>query len=204
MEYHPFAARLTSPYNDIEEFGQGTFVATENAVDFTGDFIPLLPLGSSACIDWVHGDETAASFCGVTYLSSPGLLRIVEVPAGTLEKYRPLFAQNTSLPAAATPLRGGPRATAPRPAPARIIYLSAARMALLCGDIAQPGQSLLIDAEVDFLTLRRLAVQVEQRIFLQRGQVLLHCSIPPASNDNIIALSAYSARLDQLEKRPDT
>lgn len=45
MEYYPFPALLTSTYNSVREYGLAT-PGPSGCVDFTSEFVPLLPLGA--------------------------------------------------------------------------------------------------------------------------------------------------------------
>lgn len=194
MKYYPFPARLRSGYNGICEYGEGRAVHGDDAVDFSGEFVPLLPLGTPAEVDWIFGEGVVATFPGTVYLSSPTLARVVDVPPALARAARETFRQNTRISAAAAP------ADAPgEPFPVTIIYLSPTAVTLQTARQVEEGSSLVLNAEVDFLTLDGLALQVRQRLALRRGDTLLICDVPPAGDANLIALSAYSARLDHLD-----
>ena len=193
MEFHPFPARLFHLQYGVTTYGQARFVLRDRALDFTDEFVPLLPLGSQASVAWVQGDSIPMEFAGEVYLSSPDFVRITGVGRELFAAAAPLFAQNISFPCRLSAARGEP------PAAATAIYLSPGRVTLLTGLETQPGQALWLDAEIDFLTLRRLRLTVEQRHLLRRGQYLTVCGVQPASNENLIALNAFSARLDKLE-----
>lgn len=193
MDYCAFPALLESDYNHISEYGQGRIAQTGDAIDFSAGFIPLLPLGTTASINWIFGTRLVVAFSGKVYLSSPSLLRLVDISSHILDATRPIFAANTRLPARVTPAGSGGKSIA-----ADIIYLSRHAITLrLMGTTPQEAQ-LLLDCEVDFLTLHSLALQVQQLVPLRKQETLLLCKPGPYSDENLIALSAYSARLEQL------
>lgn len=194
MEYHPFPARLTAGYNHTCVMGQGRLVPGQNAVEFTGDFIPLMPLNTAAKIEWLLGETTLADFTGRVYLSSPQLLRLVEVDPAVLAAHRPVFAVNTQLAAG---LRFAQKDGAPTAG--EVLYLSQKAITLCSTLPAAEGDALLLDVEVDFLTLDALPLVVQRRVPLRRMETLLLCSVPRPDDANFIALSAYAARLEQLE-----
>ncbi len=198
MNYQPFFARLRTSYNDICEYGSGTFGSDADVVDFSGDFVPLIPLGTPATIEWMLGEQAIASYEGQVYLSSPTLLRIVQADTELTRPARTILATNTKLLAEIIPLHSGEYARVHRPAAAQIVYLSQTHITLRCSDILKENQRLLLGVEVDFLTLHQLALQVQHRILMRRGEALFICEVQHCSNDNLIALSAYSARLEQL------
>lgn len=193
MEFHPFPARLFHLQYGVTTYGQARFVLRDNALDFMDEFVPLLSLGSQASIAWVQGDSIPMEFTGEVYLSAPDFVRVTGVDGAQFATAAPLFAQNISFPCRLSAARGEPAV------PATAIYLSPGRVTLLTGLQAQPGQALWLDAEIDFLTLRRLRLSVQQAHLLRRGQYLTVCEVPPAGNDNLIALNAFSAKLEKLE-----
>lgn len=192
MEYYPFPAQLCAPYNDTQEYGQAVVSPGDNAVDFTADFIPLMPLGTQACVDWMLGTRSVERLEGHVYLSSPGLVRVVDIDSERIGRLRRTFAINTDIPAHVSAAEGG------RPVPATILYLSRRRLTLQLSDASVVGPQLILNAEVDFLTLSDMALQVRQQVLLRRQDILLLCDIPPGSNENLIAHSAYLSRLEQL------
>lgn len=200
MEYYPFPALLRSGDNTVQEFGQATIVAGDNALDFTGDFVPLLPLGTAASLEWVLGERVLASFYGRVYLSSRELLRIVEIEPAHLEKERQIFATNTRISATyfvgtkpplgkVTPLQG------------TILALAKQAITLRVDEYIAPGQTVLLSAEIDFLTLRHLPLLVEKRVLLRRDEALLLCRVLPTNDDNQIGMATYSAKLAAAEKK---
>lgn len=199
MEYFSFPARLRSAYNTISEYGTAQVSARENAIEFSGEFVPLLPLGTEAVVDWILGERTLVSFEGQTYLSSPTRLLLVDVDAELIEAAKATFAINTHLPAKARSAEA-PRGAAKTPAyPAEIVYLSADFMTLRTKAAGKLKGRLLLDCEVDFLTLCDQPVLVRRQVTSSRSDALLLCDVLPSSNDNRIALSAYASKLEQLD-----
>lgn len=199
MEFLPFPARLRAEYNDIVEYGEARVAGDEDAVDFTSDFVPLVPLGTGAGIEWLLGKTVVKAYTGHTYLSSAQLLRLTGVDPEAVRDTRSLFATNISMPATLALLDARGRPTAP--AAVKVVYLSQRSLTLQVPLPVEPGGRLLLDAEVAFLTLRGLALQVRTRVTLLKSQSLLLCDIPPMGDENMIALSAYAARLETLEGR---
>ncbi len=197
MEFYPVPARLQAGYNGASATGLATVMEDENALEFTGEFIPLLPLGAPATVDWTYGQRVLASFSGTVYLSSPGLVRLVGLDAALVETARATFAMNTRLPCVLTVRQGesGGRAAA-----AEILYLSTDTVTLHHHGAVAPGETVWVSAEVDFLTLRELPLLVQREIALRRDDELLLCGVPGLqTNENFIALSAYSARLEKWD-----
>ncbi len=200
MNFHPFPALLCSCDNTVQEFGSATIAAHDNAIDFTGEFVPLLPLGTQASLRWMLGNKCLAEFHGCVYLSSRELLRIVDLEEDTLESVRKIFRSNVQLSAQ---IISAEKAgfTKPQYSSGEIIYLSTKHFTIKAGEYFSAGDKLFLSAEVDFLTLHNLPLQVEQRVLLRRNEALLLCSVLPAGDDNFIALSAYSAKLEEIEKK---
>lgn len=194
MDFLPFPARLCSGYNNVEEYGTAQVADGEDAVDFTSTFIPLLPLGSQAVVEWVLGQNLVQAYAGRVYLSSPGLLRLVGLEPQLAADTRSLFATNIQMPATVLPPKAAPM-------PARVVYLGLKHLTLQVPEPVEPGGRMLLNAEVDFLTLRQLPLQVRTRVTLRKSQSLLLCDIQGPGNENLIALSAYVARLEKLPGR---
>ena len=197
MEFLPFPARLCSDYNQIEEYGQAQVFFQNDAIDFTSEFIPLLPLGASATVEWLLGSQVVQTYRGTVYLSSAGLLRLIHVPENLIADTRTLLASNLTIPVSMV-LPGEPAA----PVQGQAIYLTAHHATVLTPVPSAPGTRLLMDAEVDFLTLRKLPLQVRTRVILRKSQSLLLCAVQNTNTENRIALSAYVARLEKLPNRP--
>ena len=196
MEFYPFPAQLRAGYNNVDVPGQASVMEREDAVEFTGDFIPLLPLGETAAVDWAYGERALVTFEGQVYLSSPRLLRLVGVDKRLAEAARATFAMNTRMPCLLTVRQKG---QGPVQYPAEILYLSGDSFTLHVKYEILPEQTVYLSAEVDFLTLRDLPLYVRRVIALRRGDDLLLCEPQSRfSDENRIALSAYSARLEQL------
>lgn len=197
MDYLSFPAHLVAPYNDIQEYGEGHLGAGGDAVDFGSDFVPLVPLGSKASIQWIYAGREIAAYEGKVYLSTPTLLRIVDVDEPLVVRARGIFASNTRLPGL---VREG--ADAP-PRSVEVLYLSLGMVKLHAPFQSPVGLRLLLDVEVDFLTLRGLSLQVRQTVPLRKDENLLLCEVERSGNDNYIALSTYSNRLDRIGRAED-
>lgn len=203
MEYYPFPALLTAGYNNTKEYGQGILVQTENAIDFISDFVPLLPLGTPATIHWVRGEHTVYSYSGRVYLSSAGLLRLVEVSAALLAPARTTLAVNSHIPGTVALVRRD-SSTAPEKLQrhaVEILFLTNSVLKLHGSDYIPEGQQLLLSSEADFLPLTNLPLMVSERILLRRADALLICEVIEGNNENFVALSTYAARLTAAEER---
>ncbi|MGD9560460.1 MAG: hypothetical protein AB7V55_07635 [Oscillospiraceae bacterium] len=199
MEYLPFPALLETDYNQVREFGTAHVVADDAAVDFVGEFVPLVPLGTRAVVHWITGNTTTDSFAGEVYLSSPSLLRIVRVNAEQVAFLRLIFAANTHLPATVQPASDRTAARKGTAVPMELLYLSPDAIKLRTAAVFEAGQRLLLNVEVDFLTLANLPLVVRRQVFLRRQDALLLCAVESSSEENLIALSAYNARLEHLD-----
>ncbi len=193
MEYIPFPATFTSDYNDIRLHGKGIVSGEENAIEFFGDFIPLIPLGSVATVEWITGQNVMAGFSGHVYLSSQNLVRIINVEKEAIAAMRAIFASNTRFKVQICPQNIVPSQNIV----ADMVYLSTDFICLLAQCNARENDELSLSAEVDFLTLHDLPLRIARRVPLRRGETLLLCDVLPTDNANFIALSAYSARLDR-------
>ncbi len=196
MTFLPFPALLRSSYNMIHEYGYAALSADGDAVEFRGDFVPLIPLGHSATIQWVLGGNVLATFEGNVYLSSSTLLRLVDVDKKALATIGRLLASNTSLPGTLTPAENG--LPTQQDFYAEIVYLSMRRIKLLTGLELAPQSNLFLHANVDFLTLDHLGLQVEEQTPLNKDSYLTLCSVVSGGDDNFVTLSAYVAKLTLL------
>lgn len=195
MRYHLFPALLRSAYGNTSQYGTARLSPNGAAIDFGADFIPLLPLGTAVSVSWVYGQTVVAEYTGKTYLSCATMLRMVEIDPALLAPTRDILASNTSLPGLVRPAAGQGAAL-----DVTVSYLSAKTIRLLTACPAGENTTLLLDVEVDFLTLRGLALTVRRQVPLRRGEIILVCRVPPAGPENQIALTAYAARLEQLDE----
>lgn len=203
MEYYPFPALLQSAYNGTSVFGRGTISQTENSINFTSEFIPLLPLGAKAQIEWISGDKTLYTYQGQVYLSSPNLLRLVDIDGALLAPARTVLAVNTRIEATVAAVERGVRHPPEKTArlTARILFLTNSAIKLLCGSYMAQGQQLLLSSQADFLPLNDLPLLVSSRILLRPQEALLLCEVLAGGDENFIALSAYAARLTAAAER---
>ncbi len=196
IEYYPFPAVLKTGYNDIEEHGTAQVAAYGNAINFYGDFVPLVPLGHEAAIHWILGDKTLASFAGSVYLSSAKMLQLVDVDEERLATARTLFITNTRLPALVAPAQR-PKA---EKRPVEILYLSMGLVKLLTRDNIEEKTELHLFTHVDFLTLHALEIRVRKRIIFGKEETLLLCEVDGLSRENYVAMSTYVAKLEKKNR----
>lgn len=197
MKYYPFPAILHCSYDDSRTYGKATLTGAETAIEFTGDFIPLFPLGSPACIEWVLGNRVLERLEGEVYLSSPKFMRLVDVDKAAIRRLQELFASNVRF-SAQVEVSGNRPGTPGCMYPVDVLYISSGVISLLCAFDFKENQTLLMCAEVKFLTLDRQPLVVRRRVQLRRGEVLLLCEVQPSTDDNTISLSAYASRLEQI------
>lgn len=197
MTYYPFPAILHASYDDSQTFGEATVSANENAIEFSGGFIPLLPLGSEATVNWVLGNKSLVQFSGTVYLSTGNFMRLVGVDARLVEAARALFAINVRFAATVSPAApAGPLGQGRLPV--QVLYLSSQFITLLARHDYDERQPLLLHAEVPYLTLASQPLTIRRKAPLRRNETLLLCDVHPSNNDNTIALSAFAARLEQI------
>lgn len=194
MEYLTFPARLQAPYNNILEYGDGSLDAGGSAIHFLADFVPLVPLGAPARIEWLYADRVVTAYEGSVYLSTPTMLRLVDVDEALVARAQGIFASNTRLPGLAR--RSGKELPA---FPVEALYLSVGMVKLSSPVPVEVDEKLSLHVEVDFLTLQGLSLRVRQAVPLRRETLLL-CEVERSGSDNYIALSTYSSRLDRIGK----
>lgn len=200
MTFASFPALLRSNYNMIHEYGDATISPDGLQVDFTGGFVPLVPLGTEATVLWVLGEKVMATFKGKVYLSSPTLLRLVDVDNEGLSRARILLVTNTCIPATFTLRKKDNGSDKTLRYPAEILLLNMEQIKLKCALDPPVGEPIYLSAEVDFLTLHNLGLRVREKVALRREENLLLCSIESGGKENFIALSAYAAKLDKEQK----
>ncbi len=193
MEYYPFPALLRSTYNNIEEHGTAQVAPQGNAINFYGDFVPLVPLGQEAVIHWILGDKVLASLSGKAYLSTAQMLQLTDVDPDKLATARTLFLVNTRLPGLVAPA-ARPKA---QKLSVEILYLSMGLVKLLTRDNIEEGTELHLYTHVDFLTLRALELRVRKRIIFHKEETILLCEVDGVDRENYVALSAYVAKLNK-------
>ena len=198
MEYYPFPALMRTEYNGIQEHGTARVSEQGTALNFYGEFVPLVPLGQEATVDWILGDKTLASFEGKAYLSTAQMLQLTDVDPEKLNTARGLFLVNTRQPGLVAPA-GKPKA---KKLPVEILYLSMGLIKLLTRDNIEEGMELLLYTHVDFLTLNALELRVRKRIIFHKEETLLLCEVEGVSRENYVALSTYVAKLDKQNQTP--
>ncbi len=198
-QYYSFPALLKTEYNDIEETGYAQIIPRGDALNFYGEFVPLVPLGHRASIYWVLGDKALAEFEGDTYLSTSEMLQLTNLNGEKLETARTLFLSNIELEAVIsnTASKKG------KLEPVKILYLSMGLIKLISPHEFTQGQTLYLSAQVDFFTLHALRLTVHKKLDFYKGEKMLLCEVDSMSEENYIALSTYTAKLEkqwQLEQ----
>lgn len=196
VEYQAFPALLRSADGRVKEFGRGALAFGQNTVDFYSEFIPLMELGTEAQVVWLAGTRELAVFEGRIYLSSAERARLVNVDPAALRLPRAVLALNTCIAATIAP-PGRPGAALP----AELVYLAQGLVKLRTDARAERGQKLMLSAEVDFLTLEEVELEVEEQVLLDSRKTLLLCSVKPGSDANYIALKTYAAKLEARQRK---
>ncbi len=192
-DYYPFPALLSSDYNEVEESGIAQITPRGDALNFYSDFVPLIPFGKSATIHWTLGDKTLATFEGETYLSTSEMLQITGLEEVKLATARTLFQMNTRLPST---IAQSPKKKTPQ-YEAEVLYLSMGMIKILSSQEISEGQKIYLSIQVDFLTLSALCLIVHKRVDFLEGEKLLLCEVDTMTQENYIALSAYTAKLEK-------
>lgn len=74
-----FEAVLKTETGKTIEMGRGVFSAENHSVDFESAFVPLFSMGTRLQVYRIHEGAEVHRFVGEVYLSSPHMLRLVEV-----------------------------------------------------------------------------------------------------------------------------
>lgn len=192
-----FSAVLKTEDGQLLEIGQACVSDTENSVDFTSDFVPLLKLGETARITRTLGSKELESFVGQVYLSSRKLLRIVSVENAVMESARRLFSVNENLP---TELYLAPgRSTNFNLQKAERVngavrFISSDVIKLHAMEFIGEGQYVMFSAEGPGIELDKMMVRVKERVLLMRNAAILICEMISPTSANRSALEAYLAR----------
>lgn len=193
-----FSAYLESKQNDIFEQGQA-YIAADNSVTFTSDFVPLLKLGTIVAITRVLGDKQFERFVGKVYLSSRKLLRIVDVENSLIDEALKTFESNVILP--------GDFYMAPSASTRLNLqkavgisgflrYISADVVKICTMEYVEPEQYLMFNINESQLSLEKMMVRVKDRVLLMRSAALLLCEPVALSENNDAAIKNYLRQLE--------
>ena len=92
-------AVLKTLKNDTLEVGTACVSVHKRSADFVAGFVPLLQLGSMAKLVCVEADRSTHVITGQVYLSSPTLLRLVNIQCVLLPGAEQVLTANTDFPA---------------------------------------------------------------------------------------------------------
>lgn len=192
-----FTANLCTEDGQLIETGEARVSDTENAVDFTGEFVPLLKLGVTVQIVRVLGSSQFERFIGKVYLSSRKLLKIVEVDEQLVKKARSYFSVNENLPvtlllAPEKPARFNPQKATRISGVVRGIYSDTIKITSI--DFIPDGQHMMLSVESEPITLDSVMLCVRERVLMRRSAAILLCDIESASDESRRAISDFLAR----------
>ncbi len=92
-------AILMTENNDILEYGEAKISLKNKTVDFTGNFVPLMTIGTPIKIVCCEGEQNTHLIQGSTYLSSEKLLRIDNISLKLLEDAEKVLTMEVAIPA---------------------------------------------------------------------------------------------------------
>lgn len=197
-----FTAKLYSEDGQFMELGEARVSDTEYAVDFTGDFVPLLKLGTTVQIVRVLGDTEYERFVGKVYLSSRKLLQVVEISPELVKIARDYFSVNENLPVTMLLLpakmsRFNPQKAERCSGAIRGIYPGTIKITTI--DYIPEGQNLLLSIESPDITLENLTLHVRERVLMRRSAAILLCTPENPSEENARAIESFQSRQSSPE-----
>lgn len=191
-----FPAFLKTDDNRLLEIGQGYVSDTENAVYFTNDFVPLMKMGTEACVVRTLGERELERFKGHVYLSSRNLLQLVDVDDYVVEEARRLFSVNENLNvdlyAAHKP---GQFSNLQKLTyfPGTVRFISPTLFKICTMEYVTEGTYLMFSTDGPGVSLEKLIVRVTERILLRRSVAILLCEVCDLDTGNRNVLQAYHA-----------
>lgn len=191
-----FSAIFESKENGISEMGQA-YIAADNSVTFTSDFVPLVKLGTTVSITRILGDKKFERFTGKVYLSSRKLIRIVDVDHKLIEQAMALFESNAIVPAEfdvmpARLFRFGSKNQKPVATISGFVrYISPTTVRICTMEYAEAGQQLVFTTEDPHLAVEKFTVVIKERMLLMRSAALLICETVSLSENNRAAIQNY-------------
>lgn len=192
-----FPAALKTEDGKLLEKGSACISEGRFTVDFINEFVPLLKLDTPVQIVRMLGDQPLNCFVGNVYLSSRNLLQIVSVDETALREAWRLFAINTQISASF--------ALSPNHSPhinykkaekidGSIRYISADTIKISAMQYIAEGEYLMIAIE-EPIVLKKLVVQVTERVLIGRNAALLLCKIVSMHRSDEKVLADYAELL---------
>lgn len=208
-----FPALLKTPDGKILEYGTASVFCEEQALDFTGEFVPICKMGTPLQVIRVQEDFETQRFSGVVYLSSPRMLRLVsledEVLPGALLAYDYDTALNACVTASVLqePIRKHfsllRRQCDPAPKlqefPVKITSVSLARINFVCNKTLAMKQRVTLNADGP-LHLESLHMEIERPVIFGPSETSSYlCRIRNLSAPNYSALSEFVSTISTRE-----
>lgn len=188
-----FPAVLKTPDGQWLADGLARICAAERWVEIRSQFVPLLPLGAQAVVCRLTGQEESHRFMGKVYLSSPTLLRIVEVEEALLAEAELELPQPVCLEGWVSPAAGeGPRARVD------LFSLSLSQVRFTSTQPFQEGQALQLEIQSPSLPLAGVGLQVARRLLFGVGKSSYRCritSLPPHCRAQLASYLAQGAHV---------
>lgn len=200
-----FSAILESQDGDISEPGQA-YIAQNNAITFTSDFVPLIKLGSRVSVTRVIGEKRMENFEGEVYLSSKQLMQIVKVDEGLIKDALGIFESNVILPAEFNIAPGSSihfNLQKSQGISGFLRYIGLNKVRICTMEFVDKGRHLMFSLESPELTLSKMLVVVRERELLMRNAAVLICDVVSLSAANRAAISAYIEQMERHDERDE-
>lgn len=195
-----FSAALKTEDGQLLEVGEACVSETDDAINFTSGFVPLIKLGSTVCITRTLGSKELNNFVGRVYLSSSKLLQIVGVDPADVADMRRLFSVNELTSTSLIFAPGASTSFSVQKAKnifGVVRYLSSDCIKIFSMEFIPEQQYLMFSLDTPAVQLDRILVRVRERVLLKRNAALHICDIVSPTHENGLALAAFSVRKKQ-------
>ena len=197
-EFFPAVLKTEDGRFLADGFAKGTLF--NRTLEFRGDFVPLLQYRTRARVVRIQNGYETLKFEGLVYLSSPAMLRLVEVNEWELAQTALETPQELSL--SATVIQR--EASRERGCEARIFSLSYDKLRFTSPETFEEGEILGVKLDAP-LSLRGIEVQIRERIaFGQRERTGYRCDILASPEEWRQRLTEYLVQLSHQPPSNDT
>lgn len=189
-----FPAVLLSADGKFLTEGEACLSEASGAVDFNGEFVPLLRLGAEVQVVRVLGETPLERFPGQVYRCTKKSLRVTGIPETALAGARALFEVNAHFPASIFLSPDNSFRFAPEKArrlDGNIRFVSSVQLKITAMEPIADGQKALVTAGA--LSLDRLLIRVAKRTPLGQNAAVLLCDVFEPTLENARALARYAA-----------
>lgn len=197
-----FKALLKTEDGAVLEEGYACILHQNRAVEFRSGFVPLMKFGTTAHIVRVMEDQETHCFTGQVYLSSPKLLRIINVSDKLLAEAELALSVETSIHAKLSPVLSQAE-TFHLPIgklikfEAEIYSISMTTIKFTSNEKFAVGAQLNIGTE-DPVHLKKVLVEVFQTIDFGKEKNGYRCRILSMPEQSKTNLSEYLEKLNQI------